>query len=50
MEEIKTAWYIIEQGGSYGVLFMVSVILYWKLDKQEKRTDTKDEKIYNLIA
>jgi len=50
MEEIKTAWHIVEQGGASGVLFLASVVLYWKLDKQEKRTDAKDEKIYHLIS
>jgi hypothetical protein len=50
MEEIKTAWDIVRDGGVSGVLFLSVVALYYKLDKQEKRNDIKDNKMYELIA
>jgi hypothetical protein len=50
MEELKAWWDIVREGGVSGVLFLSVLMLYYKLDKQEKRTDAKDEKIYNLIA
>lgn len=50
MEEIKAWWDIVKEGGVSGVLFLSVIALYYKLDKQEKRNDMKDNKMYELIA